>query len=151
MRRYHCILTGSCMLLDTFVYSLPFTFALSLLFCSVVSTERLEKVTLLSTKICLGEYFSLARETQQILRLLLQCHIYVLKDIKHVLKTKRIRNTFICNKNLRARKIVHKTVEMNLKLMQFSKLTLLVLQNTESNTLSNELVLRIHRFINGKM
>ena len=30
MRRYHCILTGSCMLLDTFVYSLPFTFALQL-------------------------------------------------------------------------------------------------------------------------
>ena len=115
MRRYHCILRGSCMLLDTFVYSLPFTFALSLLFRSVVSTERLEKVTLLSTKICLGEYFSLARETQQILRQLLQCHIYVLQDNKYILKTKRIRNTFICNKNLRARKIVHKTVEMNLK------------------------------------
>ena len=36
------------MLIDTFVYSLSFTSALPLLFRSVLSTERLEKVTLLS-------------------------------------------------------------------------------------------------------
>ena len=46
------------------------------------------------------------------------------------MKTERIRQ------NLHARKIIHKTVEMYLKYtnthMQFSKITFLILQNTES-------------------
>ena len=60
MRRYRCIPahTDSCMLIDTSVYLLSFTFALPLLFRSVLSTEHLEKVTLLSKEIlCMGILF----------------------------------------------------------------------------------------------
>ena len=46
------------MLIDTSVYLLSFTFALPLLFRSVLSTERLEKVTLLSKEnLCGGLLF----------------------------------------------------------------------------------------------
>ena len=46
------------MLIDTFVYLLTFTFSLPLLFRIVLSTERLEKVTLLSKEnLCMGLLF----------------------------------------------------------------------------------------------
>ena len=83
--------------------------------------------------------------------------------------TERIRNIFVYDKNLHARKIFHKTVEMYLKYtnrytharththththtyMQFGKITFQVLQNTESNTLPSELLIRIRKIINEKM
>ena len=71
MRRY------SCMLIDTFVYSLSFTSALPLLFRSVLSTERLEKVTILSKEIlCRGLHF-VDQKPHQTFRLLLLCGISV--------------------------------------------------------------------------
>ena len=93
--------------------------------------------------------------------------------------TERIRNIFVYDKNLHARRIFHKTVEMYLKYtnrythahahtrihiyiyiyvyiyiyiyMQFSEITFLVPQNIKSNTLPSELLIRIRKIINEKM
>ena len=54
------------MLIDTFVYSLSFTSALPLLFRSVLSTEQLEKVILLSKEIYVGDCILLTKNTQKI-------------------------------------------------------------------------------------
>ena len=161
------------MLIDTFVYSLSFTSALPLLFRSVLSTEQLEKVILLSKEIYVGDCILLTKNTQKIFCLLLLCGISELQDNKYTMITERIRNIFVYDKNLHARKIFHKTVEMYLKYtnrythacthtrthphshthiyMQFGKITFQVLQNTESNTLPSELLIRIRKIINEKM
>ena len=103
------------MLTDTFVYSLSFPFALPLLFRSVLSTEQLEKVILLSKEIYVGDCILLTKNTQKIFCLLLLCGISELQDNKYTMITERIRNIFVYDKNLHARKIFHKTVEMYLK------------------------------------
>ena len=155
------------MLIDTFVYSLSFTSALPLLFRSVLSTEQLEKVILLSKEIYVGDCILLTKNTQKIFCLLLLCGISELQDNKYTMITERIRNIFVYDKNLHARKIFHKTVEMYLKYtnrythacthththiyMQFGKITFQVLQKTESNTLPSELLIRIRKIINEKM
>ena len=161
------------MLIDTFVYSLSFTSALPLLFRSVLSTEQLEKVILLSKEIYVGDCILLTKNTQKIFCLLLLCGISELQDNKYTMITERIRNIFVYDKNLHARKIFHKTVEMYLKYtnrythahahahtrihiyiyiyMQFSEITFLVPQNIESNTLPSELLIRIRKIINEKM
>ena len=153
------------MLIDTFVYSLSFPFALPLLFRFVLSTEQLEKVILLSKEIYVGDCILLTKNTQKIFCLLLLCSISELQDNKYTMITERIRNIFVYDKNLHARKIFHKTVEMYLKYtnrytharththiyMQFGKITFQVLQNTESNTLPSELLIRIRKIINEKM
>ena len=158
------------MLIDTFVYSLSFTSALPLLFRSVLSTEQLEKVILLSKEIYVGDCILLTKNTQKIFCLLLLCGISELQDNKYTMITERIRNIFVYDKNLHARKIFHKTVEMYLKYtnrythahahahtrihiyiyiyMQFSEITFLVPQNIKSNTLPSELLIRIRKIIN---
>ena len=103
------------MLTHTFVYSLSFPFALPLLFRSVLSTEQLEKVILFSQEIYVGDYILLTKNTQKIFCLLLLCGISELQDNKYTMITERIRNIFVYDKNLHARKIFHKTVEMYLK------------------------------------
>ena len=151
------------MLTDTFVYSLSFAFALPLLFRSVLSTEQLEKVILLSKEIYVGDCILLTKNTQKIFCLLLLCGISELQDNKYTIITERIRNIFVYDKNLHARKIFYKTVEMYLKYtnrythihiyiyMQFSEITFLVPQNIELNTLPSELLIRIRKIINEKM
>ena len=157
------------MLIDTFVYSLSFPFALPLLFRSVLSTEQLEKVILLSKEIYVGDCILLTKNTQKIFCLLLLCGISELQDNKYTMITERIRNIFVYDKNLHARKIFHKTVEMYLKYtnrythahahtrihiyiyMQFSEITFLVPQNIKSNTSPSELLIRIRKIINEKM
>ena len=57
----------------------------------------------------------LTKNTQHIFRLLLLCHISELQDNKYTIITERIRNIFEYDKNLHARKIFHKTVEIYLK------------------------------------
>ena len=113
----------------------------------------------------------LTENTQKIFCLLLLCGISELQDNKYTMITERIRNIFVYDKNLHARKIFHKTVEMYLKYtnrythahahtrihiyiyicMQFSEITFLVSQNIKSNTLPSELLIRIRKIINEKM
>ena len=133
----------------------------------------------------------LTKNTQKIFCLLLLCGISELQDNKYTMITERIRNIFVYDKNLHARKIFHKTVEMihtrthahrytharththaharthkhtrthacththtrthTHIYMQFGKMTFQVLQNTESNTLPSELLIRIRKIINEKM
>ena len=57
----------------------------------------------------------LTKNTQKIFCLLLLCGISELQDNKYTMITERIRNIFVYDKNLHARKIFHKTVEMYLK------------------------------------
>ena len=104
------------MLTDTFVYSLSFPFALQLLFRSVLSTEQLGKVILLSKEnLCRGLHFADQKHSKDFCLLLL-CGISELQDNKYTMITERIRNIFVYDKNLHARKIFHKTVEMYLKM-----------------------------------
>ena len=105
----------------------------------------------------------LTKNTQKIFCLLLLRGISELQDNKYTMITERIRNIFVYDKNLHARRIFHKTVEMYLKYtnrytqththiyMQFGKITFQVLQKTESNTLPSELLIRIRKIINEKM
>ena len=57
----------------------------------------------------------LTKNTQHIFRLLLLCHISELQDNNYTMITERIRNISEDDKNLYARKIFHKIVEIYLK------------------------------------
>ena len=72
------------------------------------------------------------------------------------MKTERIPNKFVCYKNLHARKIVPKTVDVSTPTfiyiyIQFNKITFLVFQNTEANILPSELLIKMQKIINEKM
>ena len=144
------------MLIDTSVYLLSFTFTLPLLFRSVLSTERLEKVTLLSKgNLCGGLLFVDQKNLTDFSSATFVPYLWI--NMYNENRKNTIRNiiiylyvTFACEKNSSSDRF-----QMHLKYTniypQFSKTTSLMLQNTESNTLPSELLIRIQKIINEKM
>ena len=160
LRRYRCILTQTLVCLQILLYThYPFLSLCCYCFASFYLLNSWNRLFYYQRNIYVGDCILLTKNTQKIFCLLLLCGISELQDNKYTMITERIRNIFVYDKNLHARKIFHKTVEMYLKYtnrythiyMQFGKITFQVLQNTESNTLPSELLIRIRKIINEKM
>ena len=160
MRRYRCILTQTLVCLQILLYThYPSLSLCRYCFAPFYQLNSWKRLFYSHRKFMQGIAFF----TQKIFCLLLLCGISELQDNKYTMITERIRNIFVYDKNLHARKIFHKTVEMYLKYtnrythihiyiyMQFSEITFLVPQNIESNTLPSELLIRIRKIINEKM
>ena len=116
MRRYRCILTQTLVCLQILLYThYPFLSLCCYCFAPFYLLNSWKRLFYYQRKIYVGDCILLTKNTQKIFCLLLLCGISELQDNKYTMITERIRNIFVYDKNLHARKIFHKTVEMYLK------------------------------------
>ena len=101
--------------IDTVVSSHRLLYAYRYFCILVILNFHSATIIFIKGKFILGIPFCWPKKTQQIFHLLLLCHICELQDNKWTMKTERIQNIFVCDKNLHARKIVYKTIKKNLK------------------------------------
>ena len=112
MRRYRCILTQTLVCLQILLYThYPSLSLCRYCFAPFYQLNSWKRLFYSHRKFMQGIAFF----TQKIFCLLLLCGISELQDNKYTMITERIRNIFVYDKNLHARKIFHKTVEMYLK------------------------------------